>query len=72
MNLASPCLPPTRIPPQTVFRNALIVALTDMAYCYITYVQAVEKIKRAEVTLPKGYIIQVWIEAWLKGEVPTT
>jgi hypothetical protein len=60
----------TRIPPQTVFRNALIVALTDMAYRYITYVQAIEKAKRAEVALPKGYLIQVWLQAWLKGEVP--
>lgn len=61
----------TRIPPRTVFRNALIVALTDMAYRYITHVQAVDKAKRAKVTLPKGYVIQVWLQAWLKGEVPT-
>lgn len=59
------------IPPQTIFREALVVALTDMAYRYITY-GPIQQAKHAGTHLPDGYVFQTWLQAWLKGEISTT
>jgi hypothetical protein len=59
------------IPPQTVFRKALIVALTDMLYRYITY-GPIEEAKCAGKCLPDGYVFQTWLQAWLKGNISAT
>jgi len=59
------------IPPQTIFREALVVALTDMAYRYITY-WPTQQAKQAGTQRPDGYVFQTWLQAWLEGEVPTT
>ena len=59
------------IPPQSIFREALVVALTDMAYRYITH-GPIQQAKHAGTHLPDGYVFQTWLQAWLKGEISTT
>lgn len=51
------------MPPRVAFRDALIVALTDMTYRYIVAPRVINKDER---------LIQVWLQAWLDGEVPLT
>jgi hypothetical protein len=59
------------IPLGTVFREALVIALTDIAYRYIAY-GPIEEAKCAETYLPDDHVLQTWLQAWIKGDISAT